>query len=61
MRLDFMDQTGREGYDRTDLDEGAAYAQGLLDDGFVTEPFYGFDLIVFRAWCSAKLREEPTP
>lgn len=62
MCLDFMEGTGRyeengdARYSDSNLDEGAAYADWLLSDGYKTEPFYGFDLIAFRSWCVEELR-----
>ncbi len=65
MCLDFMDGTGRydddgaELYSDENLDEGAAYAQWLLGDGYTQEPFYRFDLRQFRAWCKDRLKKGP--
>lgn len=67
MCMDFMDGTGRYGdyydgifgnemYSDMDLEEGAAYARWLLDDGYVVEPFYKFDLAEFENWCKNKLK-----
>ena len=58
MCLDFMEQIGPDDYSVADLEEGAAYAKWLLSDGFVTEPFYRFDLAAFLAWCMRRLRDE---
>ena len=57
MVLDFMENTGRidaDGqlrYDDMNLEEGQKYARWLIDSGYETEPFFGFDLIEFEQWC----------
>ena len=43
-------------YDTYDLEKGRDYAQWLLEEeGYITEPFYGFDLKQFIKWCNIKL------
>ena len=60
--LDFTDQTGRfderneERYDALDLQFGIGYVEGLIDDGYNTEPFYGFDLKNFAGFCCKTLK-----
>jgi len=62
--LDFTDQTGRfderneERYGVMDLQFGIGYAEGLIEDGYNTEPFYQFNLKRFARWCSQKLQKE---
>ena len=61
MCLDFMDSVGRKDergrvrYGRYDLNFGYEYADDLIQSGFNTEPFYGFNLRVFKQWCKEKL------
>ncbi len=45
-------------YNRYDLEFGLIYAEGLLEDGFKTEPFYKFNLKKFANWCKEKLKDE---
>ena len=60
MVLDYLKQTGRfdgqdERYDDDDLGFGINYAQGLIEDGYITEPFYNFNLKEFIKWCKNKI------
>jgi len=62
MVLDFTEAVGRydeedggERYGQMDLKFGAAYAQGLMEEGYKKEPFYKFDLRKFKQWCERAL------
>ncbi len=39
-----------EAYTDSNLVEGIAYCEGLLEDGFRREPFFKFDLRKFIRW-----------
>ena len=56
MIIDFMEGglTLGEDYDEYDLRNGKEYAEWLIWEGHVTEPFYGFDLQEFIQWCVAR-------
>ena len=59
MQSDFKHGTGRyddlgaELYSVRDLQFGAAYAQGYIDEGETTDLIGGFNLAAFRDWCLA--------
>lgn len=58
---DFTDSTGRydadggQRYNEMDIRFGAAYARALIDDGYTTEQFLGFELAEFAEWCDYML------
>lgn len=49
------DERGRELYDNEDLRFGREYAQLLLAEGEMKEPFHGYDLLEFVGWCNRQL------
>lgn len=44
-------------YDRYDLEGGAEYAEGWMQEGYTTDLISGFDLDNFREWCEKKLKQ----
>ncbi len=57
MISDFLYGTGRrddegyELYDASDLETGLQYAEDLIGDGYIKEPFHGYNLKEFVKWC----------
>lgn len=43
-------------YDRSNLEFGILYAQGLLEEGFKKEPFYRYNLRGFIKWAKERLK-----
>ncbi len=66
MQSDFKHGTGRydergtELYSDRDLQFGADYAQGYLDEGETRDLIGGFDLAAFRDWCLRSLPRRAT-
>lgn len=52
-----LDEDGQKRYDKADLEFAIAYAQGLQEDGYRIEPFYGFGLEEFIQWCRSQEKE----
>ena len=50
----YDEEDGQERYSQMDLKFGAAYAQGLIEEGYTEEPFYRFNLRRFKRWCRRK-------
>lgn len=48
---------GAELFTDTDLTFGEDYARALIDEGHQREPFHGYDLAAFVAWCISQRRE----
>lgn len=55
---DTDDYSGIKTYDTSDLDIGIAYAQDLLKEGFIKEPFHFYDLKKFLKWAKNKRHEK---
>lgn len=51
----FIDGTEYDGYRKHDLENGIAYCEGLLKEGFKKEPLDNFDLKKFIAWAKKRL------
>ena len=62
MIQDFTQRIGRwdpefktRRYDEYNLECGISYAEGLMEMGYIEEPFYDFNLKKFIAWARWKL------
>ena len=52
------EEDGLERYGKMDLEFGLHYAKNLMDEGYLREPFYGFDLRKLYLWCRKQLKKE---